>query len=221
MKKILFLFSVLFLLFSCWEKEFNTKISKKINSWESIKILALWDSITYGYKVDKDKSYPSQLEKKLKDNNYDYNIKNYWINWDSSKWLLDRLDDILKNNTDADIAILTIGWNDGLRKRSILEMKKNILAIIDKLEQKDIVVVFCWMKLPILFGWDYSNSFNDVYENISDQKQVYFYPYFLEWIWLSVENNMPDNIHPTAKGYTIISNNLYEFLDESWLLIKK
>ena len=219
-RKIIFLFLAIFTMNSCWEKSINTEIYNKVNSWTEINILALWDSLTYWYNLEKEDSYPSQLEVKLQENWYKYNIINLWINWNTSKQLFDRIDNILEDNV-ADIAILTIWWNDWLRKQSVSDMKENILAIIDKLEKKNVHIVFTGVKLPILLWWNYSSSFERVYEEISEEKNVYFYPSFLEWIWLSAENNMSDNIHPTAKWYTIISNNIYEFLEESNLLYKQ
>lgn len=220
MKKIVFVFLCLFVLFSCSTNEIHSDISEKVKSWEEITILALWDSITYWYKVDIDKPYPIQLENKLRENSYNYSIKNYWVSWDESDDLLARIDEILENNIEADIAILTIWWNDWLKKRSTSEMKENILEIIEKLEEKNIIVVFSWMKLPIFFGWTYSDNFEEVYKEIANEKKVFFYPYFLKWLWISVENNQADNIHPTGTWYTIISNNLYDFFDKNGLLFK-
>lgn len=220
MKKLLLVLLLSFALISCWEKEVNKNIFDKANSWKEINILALGDSITYWYKVEKELSYPSQLQKKLQDNWYKYNIVNLWINWNTSLDLLNRMDDILENNT-ADMAILTIWWNDWLRRQSISKMKKNILKIINKLEEKKIHIIFVWMELPILFGWDYSSNFWDVYEEIAEEKKLVFYPYFLEWIGLKVENNQTDNIHPSAKWYTVISDNIYDFLEDENLLYKK
>lgn len=218
MKKLL-LFLIIFIFSSCSEEPINENISNKVKLWNEINILALGDSITYWYKVDKELSYPSQLEKKLKENWYKYNIKNFWVSWDTSEKLLDRMDNILENN-EADIAILTIWWNDWLRKKSVAKMKKNILEIINKLEEKNIHIVFSWMELPIIFGWDYSSDFEDVYKSIAKEKNLDFFPYFLEWIWLKREYNQTDNIHPTAKWYTVISDNIYEFLEEEKLLYK-
>ncbi len=220
MKKIILCILLLFSLFSCQSEREDLFFKQKALRWEEIKILALWDSITYWYNLEKEESYPSQLEKKLKNNAYNYSIKNFGISGNTSSQLLERLDKILENN-QADIAILCIWWNDGLRKKSLANMKENIEKIIQKLQAKNIHIVFVWMELPIIFGWDYSSDFADVFVNISEDKKLDFYPYLLEWIWLKVEYNQPDNIHPTALWYTLISDNLYEFLQEKQLLYKK
>jgi hypothetical protein len=36
------------------------------------------------------------------------------------------------------------------------------------------------MKLPIFFGWTYSDNFEEVYKEIANEKKVFFYPYFLK-----------------------------------------
>ena len=220
MKKILLIIWMMFLLFSCWWEREDLLFSEKAKKGEEVKILALWDSITYWYKVKPEESYPSQLEKKLQSNWYNYSIKNFWISGNTSAQLLARMDEILENN-EADIAIICIGWNDWLRKKSLSDMKSNIEEIIKKAQEKNIHVVFVWMELPILFGWDYSNDFGDTFKNMAKEKELDFYPYLLEWIWFKVEYNQPDNIHPTALWYTLISDNMYEFLEDEKLLYKK
>ena len=220
MKKMLLIIWIFFLLFSCWSEREDLLFKEKALKWEEVKILALWDSITYWYKVKPEESYPSQLEAQLQNNGYNYSIKNFWISWNTSQQLLDRLDEILDNN-EADIAIICIGWNDGLRKKSLSNMKSNIEEIIRKTQEKNIHVVFVWMELPIIFWWDYSSDFENVFVNMAEEKTLDFYPYLLEWIWLKVEYNQSDNIHPTALWYTLISNNMYEFLEDGKLLYKK
>ena len=195
-------------------------LKQKAESGKEITILAIWDSITFGYKVWEDESYPSQLEEKFLKNWYNYSIENFGISGDTSSGLLERLDDILELS-EADIAILCIWGNDGLRKKSVSTMKKNIEIAIQKIQAKNIQVVLVGMELPIIFGWDYTDEFALAYSSLAEKYDLDFYPYLLEWIGLTKEYNQPDNIHPTALGYTLISDNLYEFFEEEKLLYKK
>jgi len=132
MKKILSTICILWFLVYCSSAQDVSVLDWK--SWrdETIwvqTILALWDSLTAWYWVDTYDNYTSKLSKLLSQNNYNYEIINAGISWDTSGDLLSRSSEYLEN--DPDIVLLVIWGNDGLQKKSTDEMKENILDIID------------------------------------------------------------------------------------------
>ena len=73
MKKYFFLFSI-FVLISCGASE-PAKLGTTVPETPKT-ILALGDSLTAGYGLPESDSYPSQLEKKLREDGYDYRLIN-------------------------------------------------------------------------------------------------------------------------------------------------
>ncbi len=197
---------IILFLTSCWNIENN------ISTNNSKKIVALWDSLTIWYWLDKSSSYPSQLEAKLKKNWYEYNIINWWISWNTSKQLLNRLSNY--DDINADIYLLNIWANDWLRKMDLDKMQINIEKTIDYLQKKNSKwkIILFWTKLPIIFWIWYSRDFNSRFEDIADKKWVFYYWYFLDWVNWNPKLNLNDWMHPNKDWYDIISQNILDYL---------
>jgi len=212
MKKIKFLTLIIlsiFVLSSCWNIESNISINN------SKKIVALWDSLTIWYWLDKNDSYPSQLEVKLKENWYEYAIINWWISWNTSEQLLNRLSNY--DDIKADIYLLNIWANDWLRKMDLNKMQWNIEKIIDYLNKvnPEWKIILFWTKLPIMFWIWYSRDFNSRFKDIVDKKLVFYYWYFLDWVNWNPKLNLNDGMHPNKDWYDIISKNILDYLMEN------
>jgi len=218
MKKILFLILSLFLFVSCSKNEELNDKNIILNDIQKQKnILALWDSLTAGYWVDISENYPTKLEKKLLENNYNYKVINAWISGDTSAWLSSRTSLYLEQNPE--IVIIVIWWNDALRWLSTIDLKSNILSTIDAFPDWT-KIVLGGMDIPINLWLKYRNDFKNVYKEISkERKHIYFLPYFLDWVWWVSNLNISDNIHPNSAGYDIIVQNLYDFLIENEILV--
>lgn len=219
MKKFFLVFLSLFIFLSCSK---NPSVEKE-DLWENIivkekTIIALGDSLTAWYWVELSENYPTKLEKKLLENNYDYKIINAWISWDTSAWLKSRVSLYLEQNPE--IVIIVIWWNDALRWLSTVDLKSNILSIIDTFPDNTKIVLW-GMDIPINLWLKYRNDFKNVYKEISKEREnIYFLPYFLEWVWWNPNFNIDDNIHPNSQWYDIIVQNLYDFLIKNDVLTK-
>jgi len=219
MKKFFLVFLSLFIFISCSK---NSSIQEeKILENNIVKektIIALWDSLTAWYWVDISENYPTKLEKKLLENNYNYKVVNAWISWDTSAWLKSRVSLYLEQNSE--IVIIVIWWNDALRWLSTVDLKSNILSIIDTFPDNSKIVLW-GMDIPINLWLKYRNDFKNVYKEISKEREnIYFLPYFLEGVWWNPNFNIDDNIHPNSQWYDIIVQNLYDFLVKNDVLTK-
>lgn len=217
MKKIIIFLSFLFLAWcNNWQVVDNNTLIDNTETNTGV-ILALGDSITAGYWVDRDKNYPSLLENKLNDNWFNYNVINAWVSWDTSKQLKDRADLYIDKNPD--IVLLVIWWNDWLRWMSLEKMKNNINDIIDIYSEK--TVVLWWMDIPANLWLKYRSEFKDIYSQIAKQNSnIYYMPFFLEGVAWKANLNLPDRIHPNKDWYNIVVDNLYDFLLDNNLLKK-
>jgi len=212
MKKIILTILTLFLLISCNEKEIVEEENQTITNIEKYNILALWDSLTAWYNLEYSDSYPSQLENKLEEKNYNYKVINAWVSWDTSKNLLSRIDLYTGN---YEIILLNIGWNDWLRSLSTNDLKENITTIINKFPESKIVLFS--IDIPWNYSLLYRNKLKNVYKEISEEKEIYYYWLFFEWLDYS-KHFLNDKIHPNKEWYKIISENIIEYLIENKLI---
>lgn len=77
-------------------------------------IIALGDSLTLGYGLPDEESYPSQLTARLGKDGYDYSVQNAGISGDTTAGLLSRIDWTLEGANPA-LIILAIGSNDAFQ----------------------------------------------------------------------------------------------------------
>lgn len=211
MKYIFLIFSLF--LFACWKAEKPIEVREKLP--EKQLILALWDSLTAGYWVVENENYPSKLQKKLDDERYNYSIMNAWVSWDTSANILSRASLYLEKNPA--IVILVVWWNDALRWLSTVDIKKNILNIIDTFPTSKVVL---WgMDIPANLWVQYRADFKKVYQEIAfERKNIFFLPFFLEWVAGKSNLNISDMIHPNSFWYDIIVKNVMDFLQKNKII---
>ena len=195
----------------------DTQASELVVEVSQKTIFALWDSLTAGYQLPIEDSYPSQLQKMLKQRWYDVKVINGWHSGDTSAQLLQRLS---RNTADAqsgDVVLLVIGANDGLQWLNLTQLEQNIRKIIVELQKKDLMIVIWGMQLPLNQGAEYRETFTSIYPTLASEYNLPIIPFFLEWVAWEASLNLPDGIHPTKEGYTLIANNIADFLEEQIL----
>lgn len=179
----------------------------KLNTEETIKIVAFGDSLTAGYGLLLSESYPSLLQKYLTDLEYRVYVTNMGLSGETSAGGARRIDFALQEKPD--IILIGLGGNDALRGLSPTETKKNIEIIVQKAIESEAKVILLGMQAPDNLGDEYTNSFNNLYEEIAMKYNISLVPFFLEGVALNKILNQEDGIHPTRDGYQyIVLNNI-------------
>jgi len=176
-------------------------------------VLFLGDSITAGYGLDIGQAFPGQIQKKIDAKGWNFKVINAGQSGDTSAGGLTRLDWLLKNRID--VLVLELGANDGLRGLSVEEMKKNLQAIIarTKARNPNAKIIIAGMKVPPNMGTDYGRRFEAVFSDLAKKNRAVLIPFILERVGGMRELNLPDGIHPTAKGHEIVANNVWKVLE--------
>jgi acyl-CoA thioesterase-1 len=170
-------------------------------------IAAVGDSLTAGFGVAPSASYPSRLERKLREEGILCRLINAGINGEKSGELLARIEDIL--SWEPDIVILQTGTNDGLRNVKPKEMKENIRQAVRSFKDRGITVVLAGMKNLKSRKGDFDGIFAAAYPEIAREEDVILVPFFLEGVAGMAGLNRGDGIHPTEEGYRIVVENVY------------
>lgn len=175
------------------------------------KIVALGDSLTAGRGLLETQSYPALLQQKLNEDGYNWEVVNAGISGDTSAAGLQRLDWALQE-PDVRILILELGANDGLRGLPVSEMRKNLAAIIERVQQKRIAVLLAGMEAPPNYGLEYAASFRQVYRDLARDYHVTFVPFMLDRVAGISSLNQSDGIHPNIEGTRIVADTLWTAL---------
>lgn len=167
-------------------------------------VVALGDSLTYGYGTDSATAYPNILAQ-----NTGWQVINAGVNGDTSQNVLNRLEQILTQKPK--LVLLGIGGNDVLQRVHRDTTKQNIIQIVQKLKAHDIDVILIaepHFSPSALLG---KASDNPIYAEIAKQENI---PLFDdEWSRiLSDQNLKSDQIHANTQGYAEFAQNLQKFL---------
>jgi acyl-CoA thioesterase-1 len=175
------------------------------------RVLCLGDSLTEGYGIAPEKSYPQRLERRLRQEGHPgARVVNAGISGSTTASAVSRLRWQLKARPD--VVILALGGNDGLRGLDLAQTEKNLSEAIALAKSRDVQVVLAGMKLPPNYGSDYTRRFEALFPALAKTHDVALIPFLLEGVAAQPDLNLPDGIHPNADGYAIVVENVLEVL---------
>lgn len=173
-------------------------------------ILFLGDSLTEGYGLEQEQSFPALVEEKLADGGYDVDIINGGVSGSTSASALNRLQWYIRS--EPDLMLLALGANDGLRGLSIEQMRENLEETIEYARNNGVEVALAGMMIPPNYGQEYSQDFAQVYPALAEKYDLPFLPFLLEGVAGKADLNQADGIHPNAEGTRIVADTVYEFI---------
>lgn len=175
------------------------------------RIVVLGDSLSAGLGLLEVQAYPALLQEKLNADGYKWEVVNAGVSGDTSASGLQRTDWALDQGT-VRILILELGANDGLRGLPATEMKKNLAAIIERAQAKNVAVLLCGMEAPPNFGPEYTVSFRQVYRDLAREHKTSFVPFLLDKVAGIPSLNQNDGIHPNVEGAQIVAETVWSAL---------
>jgi acyl-CoA thioesterase-1 len=175
-------------------------------------IVVLGDSLSAGYGVDPDQAWPALLQQKIDGAGLNFKIVNAGVSGDTSADGLQRVDWLLHRK--ADVLLLELGGNDGLRGVPVATTKTNLQEIMDRFRQKypTVKIIIAGMKMPPNMGSDYVDAFAKIYPDLATKNRATLIPFLLEGVGGRPDLNLPDGIHPTPEGHKIVAENVWKIL---------
>jgi acyl-CoA thioesterase-1 len=173
-------------------------LSEALAADRPIKIVALGDSLTAGYGLPVQDSFPAQLERALKAKGLAVEIENAGVSGDTATGGLARLDWSVPNGTDA--VIVELGANDMLRGIDPKTTRKALDAVLGSLRKRGIEVLFAGMRAAPNLGPEYGKAFEGIFSELAAKHDVVFYPFFLDGIAAQTKLALKDGMHPNADG---------------------
>lgn len=169
-------------------------------------IVVFGDSLTAGHGLPggATAAWPAQLGAALAAKHPEWTVVNAGLSGETSAGGLRRIDWVLKRK--ADVFVLELGGNDGLRGLPTEEMDKNLRGILDKVRAKypDAKLVVAGMKMPPAARMD-AGAFGSVFPKIAADYRATLIPFILDGVAGEPELMQDDGIHPNAKGHAVIA----------------
>lgn len=174
------------------------------------KLIFLGDSLTEGYGVAQDRSFPQLIQQKFKAKNSGWTINASGSSGSTSASTLSRLKWITKDQPN--VVFILMGSNDGLRGLKVEETEKNIAEALKWAKEQKIKVILGQLHVPPNYGKDYSKRFAAIFPRLAKKHNVALAPFLLNQVAGISELNQADGIHPNEKGHKIIADNIYNYL---------
>ena len=168
-----------------------------------IRLVALGDSLTAGYGLPQEAAFPTVLERALKARGYKVEVANAGVSGDTSSGGLDRLDWSVPDGTDG--VILELGANDMLRG---LDPGRHAAGPRDHRRAAEGPrhpgAARRHVRLAQSRPRITRKNSTRIYPEIAKKHGLVLYPFFLDGVAGERCLNLPDGLHPTAKGVEII-----------------
>ncbi len=179
-----------------------------------MRIVVLGDSITAGYGLDPQEAYPAVLQKKIDAAGLPYTVSNAGVSGDTTAGGLRRIAWAL-GQQGADVLVIALGGNDGLRGISPEQTEQNLSGIIDKAREKKpgLKVIVAAMQMPDNMGEDFTAKFKALFPKVAKEKKAELVPFLLEGVGGVESLNQDDRIHPNVEGQKKVAENVWKVLE--------
>ncbi len=190
----------------------ETRPNPDASDEDRVKIVFLGDSLTAGLGLPEGEAYPALLEERLEVSGWPVEVINAGVSGDTSAGGLARLDWLLAQ--EPDVLVVELGPNDGLRGLDLAETEANLREIVSRARAAGARVLLTGLRIPPNYGPDYTARFEALYPRIAEESGVPLVPFLLEDVGGEPELNLPDGIHPNARGHRRLADNVQPYLEE-------
>lgn len=174
-------------------------------------ILVFGDSLSAGYGLSADQSWPSLLARRLEAERLPYRVTNASVSGETTAGGRSRLATALDRFKPA-IVVFELGANDGLRGLPVDQMRANLQDMVRAAQGRGARVLLVGMRLPPNYGPDYTARFESAFRGVAQRQKTAFLPFLLEPIAQDVGSFQPDGLHPTAQAQPKILDHVWNAL---------
>lgn len=170
---------------------------------ETKKLLILGDSISAGYGIKESQNWVHLFNNSTDAKNMNLYMINSSVSGDTTIGGLSRISKDLKQY-NPDYVLIELGGNDALRGYPLKKIKNNLIKIVDASLKAKAVPLIMQIKIPPNYGQRYVEVFENIYVEISNEKNIPLLTFLLENVALDQSLMQLDGIHPNEKAQPII-----------------
>lgn len=166
-------------------------------------LLILGDSLSAGYMMAAEQSWPVLLHQQWQKEKFPVTIINSSISGSTTQDGLARLPALLSRHK-PDWVLIELGANDGIRgfpPAIPYETLKKSIRIIQKNGGQPLLMQ---IRIPRNYGAAYIAKLEAIYPKLAEETQTPLLPFFLESIVTQPKLMLNDGIHPTAEAQPLI-----------------
>ena len=183
-----------------------------ISSAQAQTLLVLGDSLSAGYQMPAEQSWPALLNEKWQQQGGEHKLINASISGETTQGGLARLPALLEEHK-PDWVLIELGGNDGLRGFAPAITRANLTKMVALAKASQTKTVLTQIQLPRNYGARYLQQFEQIFPELAQANGLPLMPFFLDDIVLRPELMMNDGIHPTAAAQPQIRNRVARFIE--------
>lgn len=174
-------------------------------------ILVMGDSLSAGYGMNIEQSWPSLLEQRLTKEGYGYRVINASQSGETTAGGRARFARAIERHKPS-IVILELGSNDGLRGLPLKQIRANLDWMIRQAKNKGAEVLIVGMRMPPNYGAEYANGFHATFGQLAREHEAAHVEFFLDKVALDPKLMQADQLHPTASAQPILLQTIWSQL---------
>nr|WP_086941060.1 multifunctional acyl-CoA thioesterase I/protease I/lysophospholipase L1 [Thaumasiovibrio occultus] len=178
-------------------------------SWAKSTLLIVGDSLSAGYQMAEEQSWPYLLNKSLAGDQI--TVINASISGDTAGNGAARLPALLAQH-QPNYVLIALGANDGLRGFHPSKTEQDLTAMITASQAANAGPMLMQVRVPPNYGRRYSERFEALYPALSDEYDIPLLPFFLEAVITNDDWMMSDGLHPNASAQPFIRDYMQEAL---------
>lgn len=171
-------------------------------------VLVFGDSLSAGFGMEVDQSWPSLLQMRLANEGYEHKVVNASITGETSEGGAQRIAGAIVRYTPA-IVVIELGGNDGLRGYPPQRLKTNLQTMIEQSRAAGAEVVLLGIRIPTNYGPRYTRSFEGVYSDLAKAYALPWVEFFMDGVALDDALMQDDGIHPNAAAQKTLLDNAW------------
>ncbi|MFM5357141.1 arylesterase [Aeromonas veronii] len=183
-----------------------------LSSAQAQTLLVLGDSLSAGYQMQAEQSWPALLNQKWQEEGGKHTLLNASISGETTQGALARLPALLKEHK-PDWLLIELGGNDGLRGFAPTITRQNLASMIALAKEQQTRVVLTQIQLPRNYGARYLRQFEQIFPELAQANDLPLLPFFMDDIALRPELMMNDGIHPTPAAQPQIRDKVARFME--------
>ncbi|HDO1310733.1 arylesterase [Aeromonas veronii] len=183
-----------------------------LSSAQAQTLLVLGDSLSAGYQMQVEQSWPALLNQKWQEEGGKHTLLNASISGETTQGALARLPALLKEHK-PDWLLIELGGNDGLRGFAPPITRQNLASMIALAKEQQTRVVLTQIQLPRNYGARYLRQFEQIFPELAQANDLPLLPFFMDDIALRPELMMNDGIHPTPAAQPQIRDKVARFME--------
>lgn len=179
-------------------------------------ILVVGDSVTAGYGLPPEQSFPAVLQTMLLQSGHDVEVVNAGVSGDTTADGLARLPKLFPPHSKRrpDLLILQLGANDGIQGRELTQVEANLNAMLALARGQGAQVLLAGSHGGSRRSDEYRMAFAGIYRRLAHKHGAVLYPVLGAGILGNPEYLQQDGAHPNKAGARLIAENLYPLVVE-------